>query len=500
MALITRHNIGDHSFAHVRTPQKSFCLDYHSVLHGQSHRYPSLSDPPKPLKFKVPNIPPVSCVFVSSSKSIGCLFLDPEVTVYCTKPVCDQLLLMHEEYQTVPISYSEDEEATNDAFQIRLITEIDIDAFKKRVILLKYFQQINLNTTIVTAVPAGTHIGWANYTLCFPNRKTLTYLSSYSHKRRFAMEAAPIASDYLLLCRPQMSGHSTLAEFTNFLLRFVPSRGGQPVRWPGISPNQTLNEPTAAPTLVFPVNIPTSFVEIFFHVLSVLEHSSVPIYVISPIFSRLEQLINIQSEWLNRAFCALAEPFPMRQYPALHCFPDFNHHFLDAPKVVFCSAFQYGLFSRHELFPNQIEVLITGNSDRTEPGQAEPLQAGASTQARVSFRVRMESADSEILSNYQGTVLAGDLLLVPSENPNSIVYFNKNLNVIDGLMFVSGTLENTDLVRDSACVLSVREEKCWLSTLIETSEYKIIGEWVVFPKERVKYKCLDNHQIVYRRY
>ncbi|KAI4292821.1 hypothetical protein PAPHI01_2095 [Pancytospora philotis] len=490
MALLDTHRVGPLSFAHVRTPQKSFLLDYHAVLYGRAHCHPSFARPPKPLKFCVKRVPAADCLFVGSARSIGCLFAGPATAVHCTRPVYDQLLLMYEEYRGMPLSYEEGAPpgCGGDAYAVVALDDVDIEAFKKRVVFVKYLQQTNLNSTVVTAVPAGTHMGWANYRLLFPNQKTLLYVASYSKKRRFATAAAPVDADYLLLARGSSEGRGEVKELTDFLLRCVaaPARGHTDARTDAHIP--------AAPALVFPTSMATSFVQIFFHVLAVLEHTRVPVYVVSPIFQRLEHLINIQSEWLNSAFCSLAEPFPLRQYAGLRCCEDFGAAFEEGAKIVFCDALHHSLFGGARIFERQVDVLVAESVD------AAASDAASSSPASVRFCVRMETADSELLEGFRGVLVRGDSVLLPSESSVSTVSFSKAANVLDGLLFASGTLENTDAVRGAACVLSVRDAKCWLARALEAERHVRVGGWTVLPARRVKLRRLNDLQIAYRRF
>lgn len=41
-------------------------------------------------------------------------------------------------------------------------------------------------------LPAGTGIGWCNFKMLFQNGNSLTYLTSYSFKKRFSIEAPKI--------------------------------------------------------------------------------------------------------------------------------------------------------------------------------------------------------------------------------------------------------------------------------------------------------------------
>lgn len=475
MVYIKKHKFKNTCFVQLLTPQKNILFDYHASLYGQAHRHPSFNSPPKPLKFVIKNIQNADCLFISSSDSIGCLFAEADTRIYCTKPVYDQLMMLYDEYRSMAVTYDEDpgecRQALDSGCRIAFFSEIDIENFRKNAILIKYNQRVSLDSTTVCAVSPGTFIGWANYEIVFPNQESLTYLASYSCKRRFSTESAPVGTTYLVINRERVGDASDLGEFTEFLrTRFGGSK-----------------KDVQSDTVVIPVRIPTLFVEVFFHVLSVLDYTKTPIYVVSPIFSRLELFINIQSEWLNRDFCSIAEPFPMRQYRHLFNVDSFNCDFQEQPQIVFCSPFYYGLFGGRSLFPSQTDVFV--NTARASPCP--------SRQAR-HFNIKMEASDREILSGYGGVLIDSDDYFINTEPPHKTINLDGNMNIVNDVVYVSGTLLNTDFLSGSDTAISVADRGCWIKELLETGEYAVVDDWIVFREKRLKCRFLNSYQIEYK--
>lgn len=459
MVLIKKHHLQDHSFVQIFTPQKTILFDYSAPIYGHLHRRPTISAPPKDLKFIIKDIQNVDCLFVTSSESLGCLFVESSVAVYCTQPVYEQLLLKYEEYVSLSLTY-DDEMEKNDS-KIVSIKEINIESFKNNVILIKYNQQIDLDATIVSPVPSGTFIGWCNYKIIFPNGESLLYLTSYFHKRRFSIKASPIDSTYIIINRKEISPENDLELFTNFLIN---------------KDNDV--------TMIFPLPMETLFIEVFLHVLSVLDHTNIPIYVISSIFQKLQLLINIQNEWLNEDFCISGEPFPLKEYAHLYHVDSFNSEFKDGSKIIFCSDFHYELLGNRWLFNNQIDVNIDHNTNII--GE--------------KFNIKMESTQSEILDNSKAILIDSDELFISTSSNYSIIKINSLLNVMDDLLYVSGKLLNTDAFSADLNSLEILEDKCWLSKLLETQEYLLIDGWIIFKKEKIKCRIVSDRRIEYEEY
>lgn len=466
MVLVKKHRVRDHGFVQVFTPQKNILFDCCAPLYGRHHRHPSIGAPPKDLRFVMKSVQNVDCLFVTSSESLGCLFVESAVRVYCTRPVYEQILLKYEEYSALSVTYDEEGDPGGD--RIVSLAEADIDGFRKRVILVKYSQQTNLDSTVVTPVPAGTFIGWCNYRVAFPSGESLLYLTSYFHKRRFSVGAAAVDSTYVIINRGEVPAEDDLEAFT----RFLSGRGAHPA--------------ADDATVVIPLPMETLFAEVLLHVLSVLDRTNTPVYVVSPIFQKLQLLINIQSEWLSRDFCTASEPLPLKEYAHLHHIDSFNSELVEGPGIVFCGAFSYGLLGGRRLFGSQVDVAINAG--------------GAESDRRLRFSIKMESTRTEILAGSAAVPIDSDEFFIATAPRHAVIRMNSLLSVVDGLLYVSGKLLNTDASGAGLNTLEIREEKCWLARLLETRRPLLVGGWIVFEQEKIRCRAVGGRRIEYERY
>ncbi|KAI5168382.1 hypothetical protein PAEPH01_0079 [Pancytospora epiphaga] len=494
MVFIKRHHLGNAAFYQLLTPYKNILLDYHSILFGLRHRYPSFIFPPKPLSFLLKKVQNIESVFITSSRSIGCLFLKPGVKIYCTKPVYDQILLAYFSYKRISVTYDEPivadiipEGDTAEQYEIFTIDDISIETFNNNVILIKYGQPILLNTTKIMALSAGTSIGWANYHILFPDKTILLYITSYSHRRRFSAVASPIDSTYLILNRRLVDERNEISQFSAFLEECK---------------LENRSNPEIDKTIVIPISIQTIFVEIFFHALSVLEHGRLPVYVISPVFRRLELLINLQSEWLNKDFFTVAEPFPMSEYKNLTVLDDFSNQFKKGTKLVFCDFIEYRLFEGAKLFDNQTEVVVgDGREFFTNELSEYNFCKGSEEYFEIrKFNIKMESTDSEIIEGYKGIVLNKDCCFISTEPEYKVMLVDGDAIVLKDTLFISGILSHTDFENGTVQELSIKDDSCWLKRLVESNRCSVVNEWIVIIEKRIKFRYLNKHQIEYKYY
>ena len=242
-------------------------------------------------------------------------------------------------------------------------------------------------------------------------------------------------------------------------------------------------------TIIIPTQMETAFIDLIFHVLSLLEYTNIPIYIVSPIFNKLELLINIQSEWLNKDFCTISEPFPIRQYKHLHVIDTFNDDFKEGDKIIFCNAFYYELFSKRRIFSNQVVALI--NHDVQYSERYIPVTNP------VIFTLKMESDMDEILSGYKGQLITSDSCFICTDLDYEVVSIDSNVNVINGDLFISGKMMISDVKNENNVRLSIKDKKCWLKKLIDAGNFVILDGWFVFMDEKIKCRIVNNYQIEY---
>ena len=108
---------------------------------------------------------------------------------------------------------------------------------------------------------------------------------------------------------------------------------------------------------VLPIELEEGLLEMIFHCLSLLESSNCAIYIMSPIFDKLELSINLQSEWLKKDFYSISAPFPLKEYKNLHVIECFSQIDKKEKSITFCSSFYFKLF-KNEIFEGQENVFI----------------------------------------------------------------------------------------------------------------------------------------------
>lgn len=351
--IIRKQNFGCFSHLHLVSTSSSIIFESHALLYGKHFRIPSFDYPQKPLKFILPDFNDADAIFISSSESFGALFLKRNMKIYMTRPVYEQLLLKYYEYMSLSIYYDDlnDEEiykmchikplicnnckinpiCRHMNHYIKSLDDIDIKRFSKQVVFINYNQILQIGGLKITVQSPGTFIGWCNFKIMFENLKTLLLINSYSLKKRFSIGCANIKSDYLIINRPSICKNNEIKELTEFINNYSISELKHPI--------------------VIPIDFECSFLEIIFHVLSLISDSQMDLTVISKIFNRLDLVYNIQSEWLNSKFYSISEPFPLKKYKNLSTFDSWaEFNFPDSKNIIFCDKIQFEIYKNRECF------------------------------------------------------------------------------------------------------------------------------------------------------
>lgn len=545
MAIFRTLRSEENAQVQVNILQHTMLFDYHASIYGRNFRFPSFGDPNKPLKFVVRKFADVDTVFVTNSNSIGVLFLS-HTKIYLTRPVFEQLMLRYEELKRLTITYDEmehqeiiekifassrDDENTsiselnntfpdisNDfsfsienalinkqvmhsyKYKIISIDEIDLDKLKKNVVFIKYNQLISMGEYSVQSVPCGTFIGWCCYKITFPNSISVMILTSYSQKRRFSIEAAPITADWLIINRRPCLGFDSIDALSEYIEQYA-------------------RRPTDARPLLIPVDLPTLFIEVLIHILSLVDPMNMPITIVSESFTKLDLLLNVHSEWLNKSFYSISEPFPVKKYGNLRVVESLRD--VEMKKnFVFCNIEYYELIFDRVM--EDFEVLMindshTGlrradgigkNETRSEeevlPGLSPCYTGNALTKkdtgaasSFTNFNLKIEASDLEIMMAYKGKLVEKDVFYVESENPLEPVFVDSLLPVVDGSVILYGKLKISDVDFSGKIIKYVEDEKIFLKELMVDDIPIFIGGWFVILSKRLKFRPLNTKQIEY---
>lgn len=523
----------------VNTTASTWLFDCNTGICGTNFRFPSFGDHPKSLKFILRNYTAVDSLFVSHSDSIGPLFLK-NTKIYLTKPVYEQILLKYEEYKSLLLCYDEEnydvlednhliqnmssngsststlvnfsikvknennhlndnprckklkaKQEKQKKYKIVSLDEANVTNFKRNVIFIKYNQIVSLEKYSIQSRPCGTYIGWCYYNFTFPDTKSISIVTSYSSKRRFSTEAFPIDSEYLILNRkPFAEEHHSISDLTKFLRNYA--RGNRP--------------------LLIPTEFQTFFIEILLHTLSVIEPLGIPVSVFSPIFNKLDTLLNVQSEWLNHDFFTISEPFPVQKYSKFKVLTTLND--LDSTKnIVFCS---YAFFDlNYRTLSEKFDILLINSpADRLDiTGKDKSLAKNntnngfcfnendillpglnyrSSTEEFDVFNVKIESLDKEIMEKYPGSIKKHRSFFIEGDVSRDYILVNSNLSVFDRKIFLSGNLINSDFENPSMVVRILKDEKPQLKQYLEDEIPILFEGWYYLKGKGIKFRIKDE--------
>lgn len=533
MAFIRKHKLLEEQFFQVLTEHDNMLLDYNSIIYGRNHRLPSFGNPPKPIKFVVKIVDNINQLFVTTAESPGCFFIKGSVKIYCTNPVYEQIILKYEEYRRLSVTYDEECElfediriennefvVKNERYRIHSIEDIDIDEFKKKIHFISYNEVIKLYSVSVVGMQPGTFLGCVNYRLIFGNGSVLYYLTSYSVNTRFSCESAKIECDYIIINRKASIKENQLRLFSDLLRNFC------------IRMDDSVDN-----TLVIPLPLETLFIEILLHTLSVVHSYNIPIFVVSPLYKKVELLVNIQSEWLNSTVCMSEEPFPIREYHQLYHIDRFNHDYREASgrnnKIIFCSDLLYRYKNKVNIFKKQLDILINHKSNDNfnrkdnynfNLSDESPGSKGKSVLDNmneisdeylakldkkynsnkfydiVGCNIKIESSNDEILALTNAVIISDDTFFFKSSADYVDMIMDGSLFNIKDKLFVFGDFLFTDKFSDNQFKIYIKKKHSLLKKLLEKRNYIVIGNSIIFPKERLKWNIINNYKIEYESF
>lgn len=513
MAFIQKVRTGNLSQVKLNTLESTILFDFHSYIFGKNFSFVSFDSPMKPLKFIIRNSPCTDAVFVSSSNSIGVLFLR-NTKIYLTRPVFEQILLKYEQLKSLTVSYddldddevqkilktpeSRQESMADSTCTLVSINDVNIKKFKENVIFVRYNQIININQYSIQVLPSGTSIGHCNYQITFPNMRKLLILSSYSSKRRFSIEAAPVKSDYLLINRDLNSNFDSIDLLTAFIKKYVKD-----------------SSENILPVLI-PVDFTTFFIELLFHILSIVDYSGVQITIISNVFTKLDLLLNVHSEWLNSDFFSISEPFPVRKYRNLKVVNSFSG-IEPMRNLVFCSMEYFELIKSR--IASEFDVLLVNsnacshmegfrskkwNRKKQEPDSLPGIgfvqndavsDNGQPISSVKYFNLKTEATDEEILANFTETIIDENAVYIPSESEFEDIFVDSRLPVLQNTILLSGKLEKTDFYVQNIVQTVLLDQKTFLRELLDEESSVYVSGWYVIPKKKIKFRAINSKQI-----
>lgn len=557
MALIQKFENGPFSEIHLHTQDTTLLFDYHTSIYGTNFGFISFDKPKKPLKFVVKNIAEPDAVFVTSSSSIGILFLK-NTKIYLTRPVFEQILLKYEQLKALNLSYDDLDEKeilekyfpsqfkskifdenddltkikrenknvaiefdaskrneigvqepplSNSYYKICSINDINIEELMKNIVFIKYNQKVNLMNHSIQSLPSGTFIGWCNYKIKFPNQKEMLILTSYSSKRRFSVEATSVNCDYLIINRPSHSSFDSIETLSNYICQYA-----------------NTNRKDIKPLLI-PIDLPNFFIEILFHVLSIIGQKGVPITVVSRIFNKLDLLLNVHSEWLNRDFYSISEPFPVKKYVNFRIVNGLFDVEI-CKNFVFCSIEEYELYgekiapifdfllinksaSLHWSSPRENDTLISQEIveykiQSSLPGIETVFQDDFTDPITLlstkAFNIKIESTNEDILSTYKGKLMTLDSFYIQTESAFYPVLIDSRLPVLNNSILLHGEIEITDKETPGVLLMNLKDKKISLSELLNEEVPVFADGWFIFKSIKIKFRLRNSKQIEFIKF
>jgi hypothetical protein len=403
---------------------------------------------PRPLRLVLPRFADdVDYVVISNSDSLGVFFLERDVPVFVTEPVLEQLMIRMEMLMSLSVAYDDEDEFSAE------ISKADPERLRRNVNLVRFREDCSFNETTMTVHPAGTYIGWCNLSFELEDGKTLSYISSLSGRKRFAVPAMELRTNYSIInIEREIPAENHAGEFSTHI------------------------EKLESKVLIIPVDMATIFPEVITHVLSLLQrHRELPVHIISSVFGRLVTAVNMSNEWLSDAFAALQDPFPVRAYRNLTVHRDFSELVrIHTPSVVFCDVAEFILL-KHPLLENQEVVAI--NNSRLD--------------ADFHYSLKLEMDKEEISRSIVDQIISDPLLdtylyLDTSSRHSYVLIDGKNAQVHKNVVYLNGRLKPSDKHVLRRKQLAFVSEENRLSELFGKSRFFCRDGWFYFPEHNLR--------------
>ncbi|KAF9762403.1 hypothetical protein NGRA_2041 [Nosema granulosis] len=262
---------------YLKTGVENIQFDSPLLIYGINLRPPCFYSPQRALKFIVTNTDNVDRIFVTSSESMGILFIDTDIDIYISQPVYDQILANYYSLLNLRLTYEDKETSCKDAnVKIVDIGKANLEQLKKNVRFVTYNEVVELNKLSVVCKPSGIFIGGCSF-LCNFDSKKLHISNKITNRRKFAIEHEQIEADYEININNAPNITDSIENFNKKMLN-VKSK-----------------------TLIVACDIPTTGVDIMFHLLYIFKKKSRPTLCVK-YHKFLEYISNLSnhSDWVSQ--------------------------------------------------------------------------------------------------------------------------------------------------------------------------------------------------------
>ncbi|ORD93774.1 hypothetical protein ECANGB1_1570 [Enterospora canceri] len=530
MAQFNRHTIDHRSFYTMSDGGTRCLLDFTAKLYGKNFKFPTFNAPRKSIKFLVRDLQDAFDSLFVTKTDIGVLLCTSVRRIYITKPIYYQILVLYEEHMAMQYNY--DDEEVEDGTSLHCIDDIDLRLFKSKVVFVNLHEKIRLFNITIKTTSSGAGLGWINYEFTFDNGTTLLYLTSYSLEQKFYLPADPLCTDYLLINKNERELEYQDHQFNDDTIEIVNEIDVQREKTSSIDelikkqrieqiemieqkdfynqdePSQkqqnTKVEETVARkssqldefnkfikralkrvngSIFIQHDLTDSFIDVAMHVLSLIEQSSINLFIVSHAFDKIYAQLNNQSEWL-REQCD-SEPFPFKKYRFFKHIRNLNYAFTEKQKIIFVG--------KHEKIPEIFRTQQVACFNRPV-GELDRKKC-------INFQIKMEATVNEIEDDY-GKYKERKEVFVNAER----VEIDTKITEIDLLvdehtllhgnsLYLHGILKITDFYKKNEIQHIVEQTEHWMTAIMSKNSHIVIGNSVIFPELGVRYEIQENGQI-----
>ncbi|EOB11364.1 hypothetical protein NBO_1248gi001, partial [Nosema bombycis CQ1] len=153
-------NLKTSSYLYLKNEYEILLFECPSIMYGFNFRPSTFESPQKKIKFKIPRLENVDRVFVSSSESLGILFIKQDIDIYITLPVYEQILSNYYSLLKLQLTYENEKFTDVKCTDVKCIDEIDLDRLKRNIRFITYNELIHINDITIECKPSGMFIGW----------------------------------------------------------------------------------------------------------------------------------------------------------------------------------------------------------------------------------------------------------------------------------------------------------------------------------------------------
>ncbi|EOB12512.1 hypothetical protein NBO_420gi001 [Nosema bombycis CQ1] len=344
-------NLKTCSYLYLKNEYEILLFECPSIMYGSNFRPSTFESPQKKLKFKIPRLENVDRIFVSSSESLGILFLKQDIDIYITLPVYEQILSNYYSLLKLQLTYENeeftDEKCTDEkCIDVKCIDEIDLDRLKRNIRFTTYNELIHINDITIECKPSGMFIGWCTF-LYKTSSKIFHITNKVTNKKKYAIEYKDIKADFEVNLNCLKQPPNPIEKFNEKVLSVKDK------------------------SLIIACDIPTLGIELMFHLLFVFKNVplKVPFCVKYEKFNEYFNNLCNHTEWMGQV---------IKTNPILSNFTIIEDiHDVKKPSIVFIdSSYVY------ELNSDNYEILTVG--------EMVLLSKRVHTQGRGSWRGKKE--------------------------------------------------------------------------------------------------------------